>query len=1678
MKKTYKSLLYIIIILILQSCILNTKPPKPILKYPTKLNNLPLSIDFYWDLEGNVVLEDINYIVKYGTNKNLLDRKITTSNKNIRIENLSPETTYYLQIISVKGNEINESDIYEFTTTDIPKVKFLTNKNIIYENHILLSWDAEDKDGIKKYELYISKSNDFFDIVDLGLNKSYYIENLNTRETYYFKIVAYDNLNTFGEDILQINVGNLEFFNFNPTNNSRSIPLNNVKLSFEYTGISDDFTLIFSPNDDLSNDLKYYLRKNISSKEFTLNSLPEGTTFYWKIIDNKNKIESSIQSFTTSYKPEIKITYPVKNKETENYPVGMPENLKITWNATDIDNDNLTFFIKLKEVSMEDKIENIDFSRNLLIDDSTKNMYYNVNGLKKGSYYAFKVIADDGKGNEVSSEIVKFKTNVGPDNPYELFPNKIIDVDTKVATLTWKCYDPDNELNYRIYYGESSTDLILEGETSKNYYTLKNLKNGTTYFWQVEAIDTNNATSISDIATFTTNKKPIFKSVEPTNNIVNISLKTKLKWFFEDTNLAYYNLYISKDNEPLSLLATLTENYYDLNILPETKYKWEVLAFDVYNASASSGINYFETTNKPQIQLLTPTSFNESLKPVFSWDATDIDNDKLNYKLYIYNNGNIIDEISTDSTIVKYTNFLESNMEYTWEVIVEDSNFATAIASSNFTTSRKPVIELIYPISEENLGSTVTLTWNATDIDNDDIYYEIYLDDTKIGTTTNKNYSVSGLLPDTLYTWKVVAIDSNLATNTSIEATFTTDKSPNNKPNITNIYGYDENGNLNKELSLNEEKYPNVFKIIWGLSNNSSYYNVYKSKDGIESIIASNLTNNNTIIYIPDGGKYNLYVKAFNDKGFYTKGDEISLEINKPPIILDYSPRENESNISLHPTIIWKAEDYDSKIFTLRMYFGYNKEELNEEYMPNTQTEGEYTIKTELNPGTKYYWKIKLEDEMNGVTETEFREFTTTYRPEFKSVNLSDYATNISLNYNLQWEGYDKDNDNLSYTIKLNGNKLKENLKSNAYTLNLESDKNYLLELLVIDDKGTENSTILNFSTTRKPIIYNNSMYVEDTNHFKNGDKIYWNAYDPDNDEIYYEIYLGTSQNSLTKIATTTEKEYKLNNLIEGKTYYWKIKVYDNKGAVSESDIKSFKTNTSPNIQNIYYPKNNSIGIERNVTLYWEATDSEKDKLKYDIYFGDTKNNLVKVASDYVYTSYNINNLENGKTYYWKIVAKDGFGGESESEIYDFTTNSPPVFSKINYELYNGLELKINWEVKDPEGQTIRFDLLESFEDSNYSTILYNVYDIEKYLGRLLPDTNYYLKIRAIDEKNDYVESTITFKTNNIDTNIFTIERGNNNIENSIIDLKEVNSNEYVFIEKQNNEYYLTKIDYTGTETTKDSSITINYTPYFIENNANLLIIGIKDDQIIFEEYDNNLNLISSNLTNIFLSSIKDFIKISDNEYIILGENSGNNYIINILNGLKMLEKNFGNTKLYSIIKIYDYDSKEKFILSGEKNNKGYMAKLDKNFNLEDEKIVDIDKIVKLENNERDFFAVGFINNDLVIKGFSYRLNELYKPIYENNFYNSFVDIVKVDNGYLMALNNNEGDIEILELDNNINVINKHYFGREYEDKAMGIIKTSDNGYIIFGQTKFSDHTYGNSYIIKTDSNLDGWSTP
>ena len=84
-------------------------------------------------------------------------------------------------------------------------------------------------------------------------------------------------------------------------------------------------------------------------------------------------------------------------------------------------------------------------------------------------------------------------------------------------------------------------------------------------------------------------------------------------------------------------------------------------------------------------------------------------------------------------------------------------------------------------------------------------------------------------------------------------------------------------------------------------------------------------------------------------------------------------------------------------------------------------------------------------------------------------------------------------------------------------------------------------------------------------------------------------------------------------------------------------------------------PSDESTGISISTLLEWECTDPENDPLTFDIYFGT--NNPPSIAeTNHNGFTYDPGTLAQSTQYYWKVVAKDDQGNQTDGVIWTFAT--------------------------------------------------------------------------------------------------------------------------------------------------------------------------------------------------------------------------------------------------------------------------------------------------------------------------------------------------------------------------------------------------------------------------------------
>ena len=175
-----------------------------------------------------------------------------------------------------------------------------------------------------------------------------------------------------------------------------------------------------------------------------------------------------------------------------------------------------------------------------------------------------------------------------------------------------------------------------------------------------------------------------------------------------------------------------------------------------------------------------------------------------------------------------------------------------------------------------------------------------------------------------------------------------------------------------------------------------------------------------------------------------------------------------------------------------------------------------------------------------------------------------------------------------------------------------------------------------------------------------------WNAStDSQGDAITYQIEVSKnaqfSQIAHTQTSATTSKSITLE---KGIAYYWRVKATDSKSAASNYSA-TFNlytegvgiTNHLPFSPVLVSPALNSVQTAATINLQWTASDADtSDTLTYDVYFG-TANPPTAIVSANQSASSLSRTVAASTKYYWKVTVKDGKGGQTIGQVWNFTTD-------------------------------------------------------------------------------------------------------------------------------------------------------------------------------------------------------------------------------------------------------------------------------------------------------------------------------------------------------------------------------------------------------------------------------------
>jgi uncharacterized protein YlxW (UPF0749 family) len=126
-----------------------------------------------------------------------------------------------------------------------------------------------------------------------------------------------------------------------------------------------------------------------------------------------------------------------------------------------------------------------------------------------------------------------------------------------------------------------------------------------------------------------------------------------------------------------------------------------------------------------------------------------------------------------------------------------------------------------------------------------------------------------------------------------------------------------------------------------------------------------------------------------------------------------------------------------------------------------------------------------------------------------------------------------------------------------------------------------------------------------------------------------------------------------------GREYTWKVTAINEFAKRSSSERFSFTTvpNAPPDEPSYLFPGNATDNYPDALILQWECKDPDEDSLTYDVTLG-IGDDLTVEETGILSTKLLVSELKTGTQYFWKVIAKDDFGGIAEGPLWTFSTEN------------------------------------------------------------------------------------------------------------------------------------------------------------------------------------------------------------------------------------------------------------------------------------------------------------------------------------------------------------------------------------------------------------------------------------
>jgi hypothetical protein len=897
--------------------------------------------------------------------------------------------------------------------------------------------------------------------------------------------------------------------------------------------------------------------------------------------------------------------------------------------------------------------------------------------------------------------------------------------------------------------------------TTNHSIILEDLSPDTIYYYKIHSKDATNNEAVSTQRSFTT--APDTGDITPPQ-ITNIQSNTPayntatITWATDEESTSYVEYGTTTSYGRIYGNNTLTTNHSVTlpgDLTPETLYHFRVRSADIANNEALSEDNNFTTAVNPN-DLTAPTISNVTISEPTTTTATitwTTDEEATSYvgysqdQNYANEQGNF--QMTTNHSVTLAG--LNPGTYYYFRIkSVDPSGNVSYQTNDGFSTqagASPPIIDNIQ-ITDVSESSAV-IRWDTNIAANSFVEYGLTNAYGKVFGSyqkdTGHSVTLNNLLSNSTYHFRVRSTDETEAVSgdfTLNTAPDTGDKTP---PQITDI--------LTSNITTS------TATITWTTNEDSNSiveygtavdYNLRKAN---ESESVTNHTINLTDLSV--NTTYHYRIKSKDSAGNQNISNDQTFTTNSDTTAPGISQTEVEVISNTQAVITWTTDENASS------QVAYGKDHsLNFTSSLITPTRKQhYIILTNLEPDTRYYFKVKSKDAANNEAIGEEMNFTTNPDPEFQHSPLSeitdiadppsiitdtkavvtfntDQAARCVIEYGTESNNYSEvpfmENDyNRNHSIHMTGL-----IFSTTYYYQIICEDN--LETVI--NSGEYSFTTAEQSTeeasrdTTAPEI--SGVDVSDIT----GESVTvkWNTDEEANSSVSYGIESGKYENlagdylvNSDSANYTTAHTVIINNLTPATKYYYKILSNDLSGNISESSEQTFTTKAYSSLSSI---KIVSSSLKEAV-ITWKTDKKMTSIVEYGETneYGETKTSSTMLKDHTV----NLSNLKVGTVYHFRVKGKDEDNNMYSSGDYTFQPKSPPKISDFKLIEISENEARISVATDIPSDVLITYAEKDN-PDSSFSQGNPNfITKHEIKLTNLKSGTAYTYTVKVSDEQGN-----------------------------------------------------------------------------------------------------------------------------------------------------------------------------------------------------------------------------------------------------------------------------------------------------------------------------------------------------